>query len=76
MDLKTYLDGERGRAARLAKDMEVTPVTVHGWANGRIPADRCPEIERLTKGMVPCEHQRPDVNWAVLRNSNCQEAAA
>jgi DNA-binding transcriptional regulator YdaS (Cro superfamily) len=38
---------------------------VYQWKQTRVPAEYCPEIERLYK--VPCEELRPDVNWAVLR---------
>jgi DNA-binding transcriptional regulator YdaS (Cro superfamily) len=73
MSLRTYLTKERGRAARLAADLNVTAVTVHEWANHRVPADRCPAIERATNGAVRCEEMRPDVDWAVLRNSDCSD---
>lgn len=33
----------------------------------RIPAEKCPLIERATKGQVRCEELRPDVAWDVLR---------
>jgi len=75
MDLKTYLNEERGRASRLAAAMGVTQVTVHGWANERVPADRCPSIEAYTGAAVRCEDMRPDVDWAVLR-CGCQKEAA
>jgi DNA-binding transcriptional regulator YdaS (Cro superfamily) len=39
-------------------------------ARGKVPADHCPEIERLTKRAVTCEELRPDVNWGVLRRAN------
>ncbi len=42
---------------------------VHKWADGNVPADRCPTIERLTSGAVRCEELRPDVDWAVLRGT-------
>ena len=42
---------------------------VHKWADGNVPADRCPTIERLTNGGVRCEELRPDVDWAYLRCS-------
>jgi len=67
MNLKTYLSKKRGRAVKLAKVLSVTPVTVHGWVNERVPAERCPAIERATAGQVKCEDLRPDVDWAVLR---------
>lgn len=46
---------------------EITPQAVFKWANGSVPAERCPNIEAATNGAVTCEELRPDVNWAVLR---------
>ena len=40
---------------------------VHKWAETQVPAERCPTIERLTKGAVKCADLRPDVEWAVSR---------
>lgn len=40
---------------------------VKGWLMARVPADYCPDIERVTG--VPCEALRPDVNWGVLRGT-------
>jgi len=34
---------------------------------GKVPADYCPTIERVTGGAVRCEDLRPDVEWSVLR---------
>jgi DNA-binding transcriptional regulator YdaS (Cro superfamily) len=67
MKLKYWLDQERGRGVKLAEALHVTSVTVHLWATERVPADRCPDIERITEGMVRCEEMRPDVSWGVLR---------
>ncbi len=75
MNLKTYLSEKRGRAVKLAKALSVTPVTVHGWVNERVPAERCPAIERATAGQVKCEDLRPDVDWAVLR-CRCNDETA
>jgi DNA-binding transcriptional regulator YdaS (Cro superfamily) len=72
MNLETYLSGQRGRAASLARDIGVTPVTVHQWAfkeGKQVPAERCPAIEKATDGAVTCEELRPDVDWAYLRGS-------
>lgn len=72
MDIKTYLAGQRGRAAALARDIGVTPVTIHQWAyrpDKQVPAERCPEIEKATLGAVTCEELRPDVDWAYLRST-------
>jgi DNA-binding transcriptional regulator YdaS (Cro superfamily) len=42
--------------------------TVYQWTKTRVPAERCPQIERATNGLVRCEDLRPDVAWDVLRN--------
>ena len=50
--------------------------TVCNWSlRGNVPAEHCPAIERATKGAVRCEDIRPDVDWAVLRNSSERVAA-
>lgn len=83
MELKTYISEKRGRGVELATRLGVTPVSVHEWAVGkkRVPAERCPDIERATEGAITCEDLRPDLadQWAYLRNSRIhktqQEAA-
>ena len=69
MELKTYIDQERGKASRLAIAIGVNSVLISQWASGvrQVPAERCPSIERATNGAVTCEELRPDVDWAVLR---------
>lgn len=42
-----------------------TQATIGQWRNNRVPAEYCPDIEKLTG--VKCEELRPDVNWQVLR---------
>jgi len=54
-----------GGQSELAKLMFVSPQAVHKWIKERAPAERCPDIERLT-GMR-CEELRPDIDWSVLR---------
>lgn len=60
-----------GGITKLAKELDVTPPAIHHWISGirPIPAERCPQIERATKGAVRCEDLRPDVDWSVLRGS-------
>jgi len=43
------------------------------WRVNRVPAEYCPAIEDATDGAVRCEDLRPDINWAVLRNSDCPD---
>lgn len=40
---------------------------IYQWSKNRVPADHCPDIEKLTG--VRCEELRPDVNWSVLRTA-------
>ena len=43
---------------------------VEHWIKaGRVPAERCPQIEQATDGLVRCEDLRPDVQWSVLRGT-------
>jgi len=58
-----------GSASALASALEVSAAAVGQWKSGdrRVPAERCPEIERATGGKVRCEELRPDVAWDVLR---------
>lgn len=61
-----------GTQSRLASALGVVPQVVHNWlARGKVPADHCPSIERVTLGAVRCEDLRPDVDWAYLRGSAC-----
>lgn len=73
MQLQEYINqSKRGEISRLAKEINVAIPIVHYWVTGKrqVPAERCPEIEKFTEGKVSCEELRPDVNWAVLRNSH------
>ncbi len=57
-----------GGPGKMAAEFDVSYQAVQDWIRtGRVPADRCPSIERLTEGAVTCEALRPDVEWAVLR---------
>lgn len=41
------------------------------WRKNRVPAEYCPAIEKLTNGAVRCEELRPDIEWSVLRATDC-----
>jgi DNA-binding transcriptional regulator YdaS (Cro superfamily) len=58
-----------GSQAALASALGVTKSAVNQWKDEgrRVPAEKCPAIERLTGGRVRCEDLRPDVAWDVLR---------
>ena len=51
-----------GGPAAVARMVGIKAPSVIGW-NGRIPPDRCSEIERRTEGKFTCEAMRPDVRW-------------
>lgn len=62
MNLREYVK-PRGRAAKLARDMEVSQVIVSQWATGQrpIPPERCAQIELATSGMVTRKELRPEI---------------
>jgi DNA-binding transcriptional regulator YdaS (Cro superfamily) len=67
-----------GSQVALASRLGITQPTVSEWLNcqKRVPAERCPEIERATGGAVRCEELRPDVAWDVLREQIAPVKAA
>lgn len=72
MTLDEYINAERGRGTALATALGVPAESISNWKSGarRVPAERCPEIERATGGAVRCEELRPDVAWDVLREQS------
>jgi len=77
MNLKKYTNQERGIAANLGRELGIPSVLISQWANGtrQVPAERCPEIEKATGGIVTCEDLRPDVDWKYLRGTTAQAAS-
>jgi DNA-binding transcriptional regulator YdaS (Cro superfamily) len=57
-----------GNQTKLAEKLGRKKAAVSRWLAQQVPAEVCPEIELLTG--VKCEDLRPDVNWAVLRDSS------
>jgi DNA-binding transcriptional regulator YdaS (Cro superfamily) len=64
MDLSTYLKAERGRAAKLSRDIGVASAWVWQMAAGvrPIPPIKAVDIERATAGMVKRQEMRP-LDW-------------
>lgn len=60
-----------GGPAKLAEVLGVSQQAVYFWRAGarRLPAERCPDIERAVGGAVTCEELRPDVDWQYIRGS-------
>ena len=50
-----------GGLIKLAEKLDVSKQTVVNWRNRGIPADRCPDIERMLGFTV--EQMRPDLRW-------------
>lgn len=77
MKLNSYLD-ERGRVNELAAALEIPAALLSQWKTGvrKVPAERCPAIEKATAGAVTCEELRPDVDWAYLRATRCEQKVA
>ena len=51
-----------GGPTAVARMVGVTVPSVIGW-RGRVPADRCPALERATAGRWTVDALRPDVRW-------------
>lgn len=59
-----------GGQSALASSLGLAQSYVWNWlARGRVPAEHCPAIERVTARAVRCEDLRPDVDWACLREA-------
>lgn len=65
-----------GSQHALAVMLGVTKSAVSQWMTTGVPAKRCPMIERATSGAVTCEELRPDVDWAYLRGTRCEDKQA
>ena len=65
--LQTAIDTFGSRAA-LARSLGVTAEAVRKWELGRIPAERCLDIERATNGRVSRSELRPDL-WPAPREA-------
>lgn len=61
MNLKNWIEAERGRAMALAKAIDVSQAFVSNMVNGEkaIPAEHCKAIEAFSDGVVTCQEMRP-----------------
>lgn len=66
-----------GGPSKAAVVLGVTTQAVCFWRDGKrtFPAELCPTAERATGGKVRCEDLRPDVDWAILRQTAAKDAA-
>lgn len=60
----------------LAEKLDVTRAAVQQWKQDgrRVPAEHCPEIERLCQGAVRCEELNDRVDWAYVRSAGTAAA--
>lgn len=72
MNLKSWVDHQRGRQTLLGIAIAAQPQLVWQWANGvkPVPAERCHDIERATQGEVTCEDLRHDLQWGRIRDDS------
>lgn len=59
------VDGKGGQA-RLAKALDVGPMTISHWKKRGIPTDSCADIERVTGGAVTRAELKPEIFGAVV----------
>ena len=56
----------RGGQARLAKALDVQPMTISHWKNRGVPTDRCKDIELVTGGAVTRAELKPEIFGEVV----------
>lgn len=72
--IKEALDRAGGVAA-VAAHFQISPVSVYEWIKrGLVPAEKCPEIEKLSGGTARCEDMNCRVDWGYLRAHSMQVA--
>jgi DNA-binding transcriptional regulator YdaS (Cro superfamily) len=59
MELRTWIEDERGRLKALAEHFEITPSAVSQWLNNGVPVDRIAAVRDFTAGVVTLEDMLP-----------------
>jgi DNA-binding transcriptional regulator YdaS (Cro superfamily) len=77
MNLSEYFSEERGRQAKLAKDINAHASDLSRWADGTrpIPVEYGAAIEKATGGLVTRKEMFPNDwqrIWPELADNNCQ----
>lgn len=71
MKLHEYLTHSGLSQADVGKELGVTQSAVSQWIQrGLVPAEHCPPIEKLTKGLCRCEDLNDKVDWGFLRQTS------
>lgn len=59
-----------GGVAVVAAHFNISPTSVYEWIHREcVPAEKCPEIEKLSNGAAVCEEMNGGVDWQYLRAS-------
>ncbi len=67
MNASELIDDLGGTSA-VAKMTGVSAPTAHAYRYRGIPPERCPAIERATRGAHTVEALRPDVSWVRIQD--------
>jgi len=66
-----------GGVTRVSRELGLTRGAIYeAIAAGRLRAEHCPTVERLSGGAVRCEELNPEVDWAYLRSSEAADDSA
>lgn len=61
---------EKHGLTALANDLGTTKAVVYMWRDrNNVPAEYCPQIEKLTHGEFRCEDLNDKVDWTYLRTA-------
>jgi len=60
MDLKTWIDGRKGRAGELAAHFAVTPSAVSQWLKNGVPVHHMKAVRDFTDGEVGLDDLIPE----------------
>lgn len=64
MDLKTWLESEKGRGALLAGHFDLTPSAVSQWKTNGVPLSLMKAVRDFTGGAVTLEEMVPEMKSA------------
>jgi len=76
MDIKTWLDADRGRTVALAQHFGVTQSAISQWRDNGVPTARMKAVRDFTGGVVTLEDMLPDEKRNVLRGPHDDERPA
>lgn len=60
MDIKTWLEAEKGRAASMASHFNKTPAAISQWKSNGVPLDLMKAVRDFTGGAVTLEEMVPE----------------